>query len=257
MANSDVQLTLEEAVQEVLQGLTGLNLSYDPSQDRFQSVVRSLNKAMRDVALEHEWSYFSSTEDAGQIVEGVVDYEVSSKLRPRVINDDAVRLLDSDGVVRVWAYILPRDALHKYANRNGLWVAFVRNTMSFSRPPFDHEIGMRIQVPVMREPRMFRLPRSGRDIPTSVLRQPIDFDYPDLVVAKAMQLYAGTDPVMQPRVQTLEAAYKDRMYQLVERDERFTDSPYLNDFFVPIQGSLDGVAQHPMMHGPPHSDERW
>ena len=257
MANSDVQLTLEEAVQEVLQGLTGLNLSYDPSQDRFQSVVRSLNKAMRDVALEHEWSYFASTEDAGQIVEDVVDYEVSSKLRPRVINDDAVRLLDSDGVVRVWAYILPRDALHKYANRNGLWVAFVRNTMSFSRPPFDHEIGMRIQVPVMREPRMFRLPRSGRDIPTSVLRQPIDFDYPDLVVAKAMQLYAETDPVMQPRVQTLEAAYKDRMYQLVERDERFTDSPYLNDFFVPIQGSLEGVARHPMMHGHPHSDERW
>ena len=257
MANADVQLTLEEAVQEVLQGLTGLNLSYDPSQDRFQSVVRSLNKAMRDVALEHEWSYFASTEDAGQIVEGVVDYEVSSKLRPRVINDDAVRLLDSDGVVRVWAYILPRDALHKYANRNGLWVAFVRNTMSFSRPAFSHEIGMRIQVPVMREPRMFRLPRSGRDISTSVLRQPIDFDYPDLVVAKAMQLYAETDPVMQPRVQTLEAAYKDRMYQLVERDERFTDSPYLNDFFVPIQGSLDGVAQHPMMHGHPHGDERW
>ena len=257
MANADVQLTLEEAVAEVLHGLTGLDLSYDPSQDRFQSITRALNKAMRDVALEHEWSYYASTEDAGQIVEGVVDYEVSSKLRPRVINDDAVRLLDSEGVVRVWAYILPRDALHKYANRNGLWVAFVRNTMSFSRPAFSHEVGMRIQVPVMREPRMFRIPRGGRDIPTSVLRQPIDFDYPDLVVAKAMQLYAETDPIMQPRVQTLEAAYKDRMYQLVERDERFTDSPYLNDFFVPIQGSLDGVARHPMTHGHPHADERW
>ena len=257
MANLDVQQTLEEAVAEVLHGLTGLDLQYEPSQDRFQSTVRAINRALRDVALEHEWSYYSSTEEIGQAIEGTTTYEISQKLRPRIINDDAVRLMDADGNVRTWAYILPRDALHKYGNRQGLWSAFTRSTLLFSRPIISVEDGLRIVVPAMREPKMFRLPSAGRDIPRSTLNQLVDFDYPDLVVAKAMELLALTDPVMQPRVQTLTANYKDRMYQLIERDDRHTDAAYVNDFIVPMDGSIRGRADHPMNHGHPHSDERW
>ena len=257
MANSDVSLTLQEAVAEVLQSLTGMDLEYAPELDRFQAITRTLNRALRAVALEHEWAFYASVEEAGNAVAGTSEVELNSKLRPRIVNDDAVRLVDSEGRVVRWAYFLPRDALHKYGSWTDLRVAVTRTTLTFSRPFTTGEAGLRIQVPVMREPKMFEVPEGNGEIPERVLNQPIDFDYPDLVMAKAMQLYAETDPVMQPRVQTLEAAYKDRMYQLVERDERFTDSPYLNDFFVPIQGSLDGVAQHPMMHGHPHSDERW
>ena len=36
MANRDVQMTLKDAVAEVLNFLTGLDLEYDPDQDRFQ-----------------------------------------------------------------------------------------------------------------------------------------------------------------------------------------------------------------------------
>ena len=257
MANRDVQLTLENAVAETLHSLTGLDLSYDPVQDRFQSITRALNRALRLVALEHEWSCYTSTEEAGQAVEGAQDVELSSNLRPRIINDDAVRLVDDDDIVHVWAYILPRDALHKYAAREGLWVSVTRSTLTFSRPFFSGEAGLRIMVPVMREPTMFRLPKDGEDVPQSILRQLVDFDYPDLVIAKACQLMAETDPVMQPRVQSLEARYKDIMYQLIERDDRSTDSPYVNEFVIPMVGQLNGSPYRPLTHGHPHSDERW
>ncbi len=257
MANLDVQQTLSEAVAEVLHGLTGLDLEYEPAQERFHSTVRAINRALRDVALEHEWSYYSSTEEIGQAASGVASYEISQKLRPRVINDDAVRLLDEDGNVRVWAYMLPRDALHKYGNRQGLWCSFTRSTLLFSRPTTTAESGLRIVVPVMREPRMFRLPGAGRDIPRATLSQLVDFDYPDLVVAKAMELLALTDPVMQPRVQTLTANYKDRMYQLIERDDRHTDAAYVNEIIIPMEGRLGGSGHHPLSHGHPHSDEGW
>ena len=257
MANRDVTLTLREAVDEVFSTLTGLDLTYDPQQDRFISVARHLNRALRMIALENEWSYFSSTEEAGVAVAGVEAIELNSKLRPRIVNDDAVRLVDSEGRVVRWAYFLPRDALHKYGSRTDLRVAVTRTTLTFSRPFTTGEAGLRIQVPVMREPKMFRLPPNGQDVPRAILNQPIDFDYPDLVIAKACQLYAETDPLMQPRVQTLEAKYKDLMYQLIERDERATDSPYLNDFIVPVEGSLNHGRPMPWLHAHPHSDERW
>jgi hypothetical protein len=46
------------------------------------------------------------------------------------------------------------------------------------------------------------------------------------------------------------------MYQIIEREGRFTDSPYLNEFLVPVQSDLgsSGHASHPHH---PHSDERW
>ena len=97
MANRDVQMTLKEAVAEVLNFLTGLDLEYDPDQDRFQSITRTLNRALRAVALEHEWSYYSSTEEVGTFAEGVQDYDLNSSLRPRIINDDAVRLVGDYG----------------------------------------------------------------------------------------------------------------------------------------------------------------
>jgi hypothetical protein len=43
------------------------------------------------------------------------------------------------------------------------------------------------------------------------------------------------------------------MYQVIERDDRNTDSPYLNEFFVPVQS---GLETHHFYHHHPHSDER-
>ncbi len=256
MANRDVQMTLQEAVGEVLNSLTGLDLDYDPQQDRFQTITRILNRALRAVALEHEWSYYADLENVGQIASDQKDYDINSNLRPRVINDDAVRLADDDGNVARWAYILPRDALHKYPARSQLYCSFLRTTLMFSRWPFLGEVGLNIMVPVMREPRMFELPDNNETVPDNILNQLVDFDYPDLVIAKAAQLYARTDPVTQPRVQDLEAAYKDIMYQLIERDDRHTDSPYMNDFFVPIINSIEGSSAFEFRHLHPHSDNR-
>ena len=244
MANRDVTLTLREAVDEVFSTLTGLDLTYDPQQDRFISVARHLNRALRMIALENEWSYFSSTEEAGVAVAGVEAIELNSKLRPRIINDDAVRLVTDQGVVRRWAYFLPRDAIFKYGNRAGLWAAVTRTTLQFSRPFSLDEEGLHVMVPVMREP-------------NQVLNQTLDFDYSDLVVAKAAQLYAETDPLMQPRVQSLEGRYKDLMYQLIERDTQSSDSPFLNDYPIPMLASLDGSYSDPLTHGHPHADERY
>jgi hypothetical protein len=255
MANRELQFTLEGAVAEVLATLTGLDLEYDPSLDRFQSITRALNRALRAVALEHDWAYFSSTENAGVTSEGMQDLELNSTLRPRIINDDAVRLVNSLGRTVRWCYFIPRDALHKYINRAGLWVSITRTTLSFSRPFLIGEAGLQIMVPVMREPRMFNLPK-GTTISKSVLNQLIDFDYPDLVIARAALYMADSDPVMQPRVQTLEARYKDIMYQLVDRDTKMTDSPYENDFVVPMDGALEGRT-NPLSHGHPHADERY
>ena len=257
MANRDVTLTLREAVDEVFSTLTGLDLTYDPQQDRFISVARHLNRALRMIALESEWSYFSSTEEAGVAVAGVETIELNGKLRPRIINDDAVRLVTDQGVVRRWAYFLPRDAIFKYGNRAGLWAAVTRTTLQFSRPFSLDEEGLHVMVPVMREPKMFRLPTAGENLSNQVLNQMLDFDYSDLVVAKAAQLYAETDPLMQPRVQSLESRYKDLMYQLIERDTQSSDSPFLNDYPIPMLASLDGSYSDPLTHGHPHADERY
>ena len=75
MANTDVQITLEQAVAEVLTLLTGVDLTFNPAEDTFHVVARCLNRAMRAVALEHEWSYFSATENVGTVQVGVQDVE--------------------------------------------------------------------------------------------------------------------------------------------------------------------------------------
>ena len=158
----------------------------------------------------------------------------------------------------MWAYFLPRDALHKYNGRRaGLWVAHTRSSLQFSRALGPAEAGLTIQVPVMREPKMFKLPTAGENLSNQVLNQMLDFDYSDLVVAKAAQLYAETDPLMQPRVQSLESRYKDLMYQLIERDTQSSDSPFLNDYPIPMLASLDGSYSDPLTHGHPHADERY
>ena len=246
-------MTLNTGVLEVLAQLTGVNLEYEANSDRYQVVARSINRALRAVALEKEWSYFASTEDVGTVVAGITGVEISTSLRPRIIRDDAVRLVNDDGVTIEWAYFLPRDALHKYQSQKGLWVSAVRNTLQFSRPMLSAEEGLHIIVPCMREPKMFDLPDPGADFDDRVKNQPIDFDYPDLVLAKAAQYVAEFDPVMQPRAQTLEAHYKDLMYQLIERDDGNTDSPYMNDFAVPIIGELGGSAGR-LAHFHPHAD---
>jgi hypothetical protein len=257
--NPEVELTLDDAVEEVLGLLTGLDLRYLPEQDRYRAITRQLNRALRSNALEQEWGYYSSTESAGVTVEGHDAVQLRSSVRPRIINDDAVRLVDDEGRPRRWAYFLPRDALHKYRYREGLWCSATHTQLSFSRPFDSSEDGLEVMVPVMREPRQFRLPDQPEDgelvtVPDEIRRQLVDFPYPDVVVLRAAFYYAQTDPVMQPRVQTLEAQYKDLMYQIMERDSRNTDSPYSNEWMLPIQGNL-----HAPLHGQhahPHADER-
>lgn len=237
--NPEVTLTLEQAVDEVLGLLTGLDLTYDPSLDRFRAITRQLNRALRSNALEREWSWYASTESVGTAVAGDMELTLRASVRPRIINDDAVRLVNEHGRPVVWAYFLPRDALHKYQGKRGLWCSVTRNTITFSRPLYEGEEGLEIQVPVMREPLMFRLPETlGEEVPEEILQQQIDFAYPDVITLRAAFYYAQTDPVMQPRVQTLEAQYKDLMYQIIERDDRNTDSPYSNEFFVPVQNTI-------------------
>jgi hypothetical protein len=260
VVNPETMLTLDESVAEVLGLLTGLDLHYAPELDRYRAITRQLNRALRSNALEKEWSYYSSTESVGPVHAGEQDVQLRSTLRPRIINDDAVRLVNADGRPVRWAYFLPRDALHKYAGRGGLWCAATRNTLSFSRPFGTGEEGLDIQVPVMREPRMFRLPEQPEDpneplvaVPDEIRNQPLDFPYPDVITLRAAFYYAQSDPIMQPRVQTLEAQYKDLMYQIIERDERNTDSPFENEFFVPVTGSLGGDGTR---HSHPHADER-
>lgn len=260
--NSELTLTLDDAVAEVLGLLTGLDLSYAPELDRYRAVTRALNRALRANALEQEWGYYATVESAGTAYAGQRELMLRPSVRPRIINDDAVRLVNDAGQPLQWAYFLPRDALHKYNGRTGLWAAITRNTLTFSRPLNRAESGLDIQLPVMREPKMFRLPEQHEDhdepltdVPDEIREQPIDFQYPDLIVLRAAYYYAQTDPVMQPRVQTLEGQFKDMQYQIMERDSRMTDSPYQNEFFVPVENGLHGggpigLSTHP------HSDER-
>lgn len=260
MANRDVQMTLDEAVAELLSILTGLDLTYDPRMDRYAASVRALNRGLRANAMEREWSYYADVEDVGQARAGVNEVFLRSSLRPRIINDDSVTLCKDDVPV-LWAHFLPRDALSKYAHRDELRVAVTRSTLRFNRAFHAGEDGLTIKVPVMREPRMFRLPEQPEDpqaplltVPQTVRDQLLDFDYPDVVIMRAAYFMAQTDPVMQPRAQTLEAQYKDLMYQLIERDERFTDSPYQNEWVLPITSDLFGAGNQ-RAHGHPHSDE--
>ena len=255
MANNDVAYTLEEAVNEVLLLLTGLTLEYTPDSERFHSIARCINKALRSVALEHEWSYFSSTENLGPVSYGMQEVELSSRLRPRIINDDAVRFVDAAGQAVLWAYILPRDALHKYSGRGGLWASVTRSTLRFNRP-LTFSTDLQIEVPVMREPLMFEIPAIGEEVAPHILGQLLDFDYPDLVISRAAFIYAQSDPVMQPRVQTLEAQYKDIMYQLIERDDRHSDTPYQNEYGLPMQSSVSDCWFGFDYHQHPHADER-
>lgn len=259
--NTQLNLTLDDAVTEVLGLLTGLDLAYDPTYDRYRTVTRMLNRALRANALEHEWSYYADTVEIATAVEGVNILTMPVDLRPRIQKDDAVRLVDADGVVRVWAYFLPRESLHKYGDRLGLWVASRGDELMFSRPFFAGEDGWSVQAPVMREPTMFDLPLPPEDpedpvldVDPAVRDQPVDFSYPDLIVARAAYMYSLTDPVMQPRAQTLEANFKDLLYQVIERDDRMTDSPYENEFTVPVQAGINDYR--PWSHGHPHADAR-
>ena len=298
------EMTLDEAVAEVLNFLTGLDLHYIPELDRYRSVTRALNRALRQVTLEHEWSYYSDTFNAGVARGGAQHVTLPQTLRVRGIGDDAVRLKGPNGDVVQWAYLLPRDALHKYRNEPGLWASVTRDLLSFSRPLLDCWEGLTIEIPVMREPNELIMPEPRENIEelgppkfmqpwvtqvrnfhnpevveewvtvpgenpvpwdtveggldklagdTSYVRsQKIDFDFPDLIVARAAYLYAQGDPLMQPRVQSLEAQYKDLMYQLVERDKAITDTPYSNEWQLPIMG--DPYSGHGGPHNHPHAD---
>jgi len=255
MPNADVAMTLDEAVAEVMGLLVGLDMELVPERDAYQSITRQLNRALRSVALDNEWSYYSSTENVGTVTQGVQAVPMRSTIRPRIINDDAVRLVHPETQqVCVWAYWLPRDALHKYTGTE-LKAAHTRSTLEFSRPFFSGEAGLEIHVPVMREPKMFLLPKQPEnpeealvEVPVDVREQLVDFDYPDLVIRRAAYYYAQTNPMWQPRVQTLEANYKELMYALTERDTRNTDTPYQNEWHMGIEG--DATSNQYRAHRP-------
>lgn len=251
MSNPEVQQTLDDAVAEVLGLLTGLDLTYEPELDRYRAITRQLNRALRTNALEQEWSFYASTLNLGQATAGERALLLPANQRPRIINDDAVRLTDAEGHVQRWAYFLPRDALHKYGDREGLWCSVTRRAIEFSRPFFESENGLEVYIPVMREPRMFRLPETGKTVSNTIRKQLVDFPYPDAIVAKAAWYYAQTDPVMQPRAQTLEENAKDIMYQLIERDTSNTDTPYQNSFILPLENGLVPSGER---HWHPHAE---
>jgi hypothetical protein len=260
MSNPETVLTLDEAVAEVLGLLTGLDLQYAPEQDRYYSIARAINRALRSNALEHEWSWYASIENIGTAVAGATSAPLLSTRRLRIVGDDAVRLVDAEDNIMRWAYFLPRDALQKYAYRNQLYCAMMPTALLFSRPFFEKEDGLTIQVPVMREPTMIRLPLQSEDpndastpVDPAIRDTEIDFWYPDLIVLRAAFYYAQTDPVMQPRVQTLEAQYKDIMYQIIERDDRNNEAPEQTAWSLGISGSLRGEPSYPLH---PHADGR-
>lgn len=248
--NQEVQLTLDDAVLEVLSLLTGQDLAYAPELDRYRVITRQLNRALRTNALDAEWSYYASSLALGRVFQGEKEVAIPTNVRPRIIGDDAVRLVDGEGNTQIWAYFLPRDALSKYEDRSGLWCSIEKQVIRFSRPFFQGEDGFEVVIPVMREPRMFRLPAKTKTVPASIRNQLVDFSYPDVVVARAAFYYAQSDPVMQPRAQTLEEGYKNLMYQLIERDTSITDTPYENTFLVPVENGLVPVGTS---HRHPHS----
>lgn len=303
-------MTLDECVGEVLNHLTGLDLHYVPELDRYRSITKHLNRALRLVSIEHEWSYFSAIEEVGRVSAGQEKLYIRGSRRPRIILDDSLRLVDNENNIFMWAFFLPRESLHKHRGRTGLWVSHTRNELSFSRPISERESGLRALIPVMREPREFSVPATRESVeelitPPSPLpegaeliqlrnfhnpdiveewvsipglppyeydnpeqslgkqnytleevrEQLLDFPHPDLIILKAAHLYAQSDPVSQPRAQTLEAQYKDVYYSLVERDTNHTDNTYVNDYHVPIQSSLRGNP-YGGPHTHPHSDER-
>ena len=127
--NPELETTLDDAVAEVLGLLTGLDLQYAPELDRYQAITRQINRAMRSCAMEKEWSWFADLQSVGAAVSGEQEVILPSSKRPRVIGDDSVRLVDDQGIPRVWAYFLPRDAINKYVDRVGLWVAATRQSL--------------------------------------------------------------------------------------------------------------------------------
>lgn len=244
--NAELSMTLEDAVAEVLTLLIGSDVRFMPEMDRFQTITRFLNMGMRSAALDHEWKYFYSHATVGHAHEGTQALLLRSSLRPRMMDDDAVVLVKpgTSDIVK-WAYFQNATALHKYRHMDGLWCSVHNRVLQFSRPFTKSEEGLEIQMPSMREPVMFRLPEQPTDpaeevvtVPRDVLEQQIDFDYPDYIIRKAAWLYAQTDPVLQPRVQTLEAQWKDLMYALTERDTRSTDTPYQNPWNIGIDGGI-------------------
>ena len=237
--NPELQFTLDDAVAEVLGQLTGLDLTYEAELDRYRAITRQLNRALRANALENEWAWYAATVNVGAAHLGDVIVYLPSSKRVRVIDDDALRLVNGDGQPVRWAYFVPRASLHKYAHKLGLWASWVRNEVHLSRPINEQEVGLDIHIPVMREPTMFRLPATGEEVDELIRRQPIDFEHPDLITARAAYYYAQSDPVMQPRVPTLENDYKNLMYQLVERDTRHTDSAYTNEYILPLESGLN------------------
>ena len=245
--NPDLTFTLDEAIAEILTMLTGLTLSYEPEADRYYTLTNTINRAMRAVALDADWSCYSSTEDVGTVHAGDRIVELRPTVRPRILIDDSVRLCTIDGYPMVWAHFLPRETIHKVPNRAQLWVAHNKSSLEFSRPFHAGEEGLIIKVPVMREPVMFRLPYRGEDpnvpvpeVPDDVRQQLVDHVWPDLVIAKAAYFYAQTQPMMQPRVQTLEANYNDLMYSLKDRDSKHTDAPFMNPYTVPVENDING-----------------
>ena len=246
-----VQLSLQESVNKVHNILTGLDLQYDERMDIFHATVRQINRSLRQVALEDEWAWYAQDVDAGTTTLGMTEVELTSSYRPRIQQDDAVRLVNAEGITVFWAYYLPRDSLNKQMYRPELRVSSTRNLIQFSRPLQQFESGLSVVVPAMREPKQTKIPDSGQQLTPAELSRSIDAEYPDLIVAHAAWKLAMSNPVYQPRAQTLEEEFNDLKYALTERNTNHSDSPMRNTF-TPSYG--DPYLAIP--HGHPHSDRR-
>lgn len=246
-----ITMSLREAVNEVHNILTGLDLVYEDRFDIFHATVRQLNRSLRTVALEDEWAWYTEDVDGGTTTVGQTTVELDAAYRPRITQDDAVRLVNSDGLVVRWAYYLPRESLGKYLYRPELRVASTRNQLLFNRPLQQAEAGLGVVIPAMREPRQTRLPESGNRLSDAELSRALDCEHPDLVVAHAAWQISMSNPLYQPRAQTLEGAYSDLKYALMERNTNHSDSPLRNNFTPSYGDPYLGMS-----HNHPHSDRR-
>lgn len=243
------ELTLQDAILEVHNVLTGLNLSFVDNTDIFHATARQINRSLRHITLENEWGWYAVEHDAGLSTEGQTEIQLPRSLRPRIEPDDAVRFTygGPDGATVAWAYFLPRDSTSKYEYQRVLKVQATRNTIRFSRPLLKSESGLSLIVPAMREPRQFELPPSGEEFKQTQLIAKLDFEFPDLIVAHAVWQLSLSNPLYQPRAQTYEGLYNDLKYPLISRDTVHNDAPYINDFNL-------GIGEEPnSWHGHPHS----
>ena len=91
--SKEVEMNLDQAVAEVSALLNGIELTLDHNQERYRVIARFINHALRDVALEVEWSYYSDYENVGISHEHIRLVHLRHSLSTRFMKDFAFRMV--------------------------------------------------------------------------------------------------------------------------------------------------------------------